>query len=232
MPTGFSRLHVAPHMNDFLSRYPEIRLDVHVSDASVDIVREGFDLAIRIGELQDSSLVARRIAPDTCFLCAAPSYLERRGEPASISDLADHNCLVVDTAEAWKLQGPEGELQLRPRGNARCDSSDFVRELVMSGAGVGILSTWDAGSAIRDGRLRVVLKDYRGAASRAVHAVYPSREFMPAKVDALIDFLAKLYGPVPYWEKDLNLNKIPSNRLAGQDAPPLGERGGAALAAS
>jgi DNA-binding transcriptional LysR family regulator len=213
LPTSFGRLHVAPHIQSFLASYPEIQLDVHVGDAYVDLVREGFDLAIRIGELRDSSLVARRIAPDTRLICATPAYLEQHGVPQTLADLDAHDCLFVNTSEVWRLEGPEGETLFRPRGNVRCDSSDFVRSLVMSGIGIGILSTWEVGDALAEGRLRVLLPEYRGASARAVHAVYPSREFMPAKADVLIEFLAKLYGPKPYWERDLNLDKPTPARL-------------------
>ncbi len=231
LPTSFGRLHVAPHIHAFLARYPEIQLDVHVGDAYVDLVREGFDLAIRIGELKDSSLVARRIAPDTRLICASPAYLEQHGVPHTLADLDAHDCVFVNTSEVWRLDGPEGEVTFRPRGNVRCDSSDFVRSLVLSGIGVGVLSTWEVGDALADGRLRVLLPGYRGAATRGVHAVYPSREFMPAKADVLIEFLAKLYGPKPYWETDLNLDKLAPARPAGRAPMALGKRDGSARAA-
>lgn len=213
MPTAFSRLHIAPHLGEFLSRFPEIELDVHVTDEFVDIIREGFDLAVRIGDLPDSSLVARRIAPDTRIICASPSYLEKHGEPASLADLDAHKCLMVDTTEGWRLVGPEGDIQVRPRSCARSNSAEFIRELVLAGAGIGMLSTWDVGPALHDGRLRNVLPMYRGTANGAVYAVYPSREFMPAKLDVLIDFLAGLYAPVPPWEKGLKKDEASGPRL-------------------
>lgn len=216
MPTAFSRLHIAPYIDNFLARYPEIELDVHIGDAFVDIIREGFDLAIRIGELEDSSLVARRIASDTRVVCAAPAYLERHGTPVDLVDLEAHNCLAADTAEVWRLEGPAGETQFHPHGNVRSDSGEFIRELVLAGVGIGLLSTWDIGQALRSGGLRVVLPEYRAASSAAVHAVYPSREFMPAKVNVLIEFLADLYGSEPYWDKDLDLNKVAQVRPAAR----------------
>jgi DNA-binding transcriptional LysR family regulator len=208
MPTAFSRLHIAPYMGRFLARYPEIEIDVHISDAFVDIIRDGFDLAIRIGELEDSSLVARRIASDTRVVCAAPAYIERHGTPTDLVDLEAHNCLAADAAEVWRLEGPDGEAQFHPHGNARSDSGEFIRELVLAGVGIGLLSTWDIGQALRSGALRLVLPEYRAATSAAVHAVYPSREFVPAKVNVLIEFLAELYGSEPYWDKDLDLDKV------------------------
>jgi len=211
MPTAFSRQHVAPFIGAFLARYPEIKLDIHLSDAFVDIIREGFDLAIRIGELQDSSLVSRRIASDVRVLCASADYLAKHGVPASLADLQGHNCLVHDISDAWKLQGPEGEVQVRPHGNVRSDSGECVRELALSGAGIALLSTWDVAAALRDARLRMVLPAYRGSTG-AIYAVVPSREFIPAKVEALIAFLAELFAPQPCWENDLDLNEIGAMR--------------------
>lgn len=230
MPTAFSRLHVAPYIDRFLGRYPEIELHVHVSDAYVDIIREGFDLAIRIGELQDSSLVARRIAPDTRVLCAAPRYIEKRGLPESLAELEEHNCLVADSVEMWRLKGPEGEVQVRPFGTVRSDSGEFIRELVLSGVGLGLLSTWDIGVALRNRSLRVALPAYRDTGGAGVYAVYPSREFMPAKVDVLIEFLVDLYGPEPYWEKELGLDVIGLHRAARTAPRRIGKGAGAAAA--
>jgi DNA-binding transcriptional LysR family regulator len=214
MPTAFGRLHIAPYIDSFLARYPEIELHVSVSDAFVDIIREGFDLAIRIGELEDSSLVARRLAPDTRVLCAAPAYIEKHGLPATTLNLEAHNCLVADAIEMWKLSGPEGGVQVRPYGTVRSDSGEVIRELVLAGVGIGLLSTWDIGPALRSGALRLVLPAYRGASAGAVHAVYPSREFMPAKVDVLIEFLAELYGAVPYWEREIDIDKLGARQAA------------------
>ena len=208
VPTAFSRLHIAPHIESFLARYPEIELQVNVTDEFVDVIREGYDLAIRLGEPPDFSLVSRCLAPDTRVLCASPAYIERYGLPANLPELELHNCLAADPVEVWRLAGPEGEAQVRPYGTVRSNSGEFVRELVLSGVGIGMMSTWGVGAELRRGKLRVVLPKYRSVASSGVHAVYPSREFMPAKVDMLIEFLAELYGPVPYWEKELDLDKV------------------------
>jgi DNA-binding transcriptional LysR family regulator len=223
MPTAFGRLHIAPYIDSFLARYPEIELHVSSSDVIVDIIREGFDLAIRIGELEDSSLVARRLAPDTRVLCAAPAYIAKHGLPAKLANLEAHNCLVADAVELWKLSGPEGEVQVRPYGTVRSDSGEVIRELVMSGVGIGLLSTWDVGPALRSGALRLVLPQYRGVTAGAVHAVYPSREYMPAKVDVLIEFLADLYGAVPYWEREIDIDKLGARSAAGRSSRRSGK---------
>ncbi len=217
MPTAFSRLHIAPYINNFLARYPEIELDVHIGDAFVDIIREGFDLAIRIGELEDSSLVARRIASDTRVVCAAPAYLERHGTPIDLVDLEAHNCLAADTAEVWRLEGPDGRDAIP---SARQRAVQFRRVHPRAGAGG------------RRHRSAVDLGHRSGAAQRRHCASFcrniapprvlpcmrsiPSREFMPAKVNVLIEFLAELYGSEPYWDKDLDLNKVAQVRPAAR----------------
>ena len=138
--------------------------------------------------------------------------MAKHGLPTDPAGLEAHNCLVADAVETWKLVGPQGEVHVRPYGTAQADSGEFIRELVLSGVGIGLLSIWDVGPALRSGALRLALPAYRGTAS-AVHAVYPSREFMPAKVDVLIEFLADLYGAVPYWEKEIDLDKLGARQV-------------------
>jgi len=216
-------LHVAPYLGAFLARYPDIELDVHLTDSFIDIIRDGFDLAIRIGELEDSSLVARKIAPDNRFICASPAYLEKNGVPTSLSDLDLHNCLSAGAQEVWRLEGPEGQRQVRTNGNIRSNSGELIREALRSGLGLGLRSTWDVGQELKNGELKVVLPQYRGSSNLAIYAVYPCREFMPAKVNVLIEFLAELYGPEPYWDKDMD----PATLGLGKAAAKARGRGGA-----
>jgi DNA-binding transcriptional LysR family regulator len=204
MPTTFARLHIAPYLGDFLARYPDIELDVRLTDNYIDIIRDGFDLAIRIGELEDSSLVARKIAPDRRFICAAPAYLEKHGAPTSLAELELHNCLSAGAQDVWRLDGPEGQMHIRTKGNIRCNSGELIREALIGGLGIGLRSTWDIGPELKRGALRVVLPQYRGSSNVAIYAVYPCREFMPAKVNVLIEFLAELYGSEPYWDKGMD----------------------------
>jgi DNA-binding transcriptional LysR family regulator len=207
-PTSFSRLHLAPALPDFVSRYPEIELDFHLTDNFVDIIREGFDVAIRIGELEDSSLVAKKLAPESRVICASPRYLEQNGVPKSLDDLELHNCISAGAQEFWRLDGPDGSHQLRLKGNIRSNSAEFVREALLSGLGIGLRSTWDVGPEIASGRLQVVLPQYRGSTSLAIYAVYPCRDYMPEKVNVFIQFLTQLYGEEPYWEKQLALPPV------------------------
>jgi DNA-binding transcriptional LysR family regulator len=208
VPTVFSRLHIAPFLGLFLARYPDIELDVHASDNYADIIRDGFDLAIRIGELEDSSLVARKIAPDKRVICAAPAYLAVHGVPASIAELEAHNCLSAGAQDVWRLEGPEGPYQVRPEGNVRSDSGDFIHQALRAGLGIGLRSTWSLGHSLKNGELKVVLPQYRGSSNIGIYAVYPCRDYMPAKVSVFIEFLAELYGPEPYWEKGLDLSEL------------------------
>ena len=208
-PTSFSRLHIAPYLPDFLTQYPEIELDFHLTDNFSDIIREGFDLAIRIGELQDSSLVAKKLAPDKRVICAAPAYLAKNGIPETPADLEFHNCLSAGAQDYWRLDGPDGSSQLKLKGNIRSNSSEFVRQALLAGLRLGLRSTWDVGPELASGALQVVMPQYRGSDNVSIYAVYPCRDFMPAKVSVFIEFLAKLYENKPYWDK--NLADLPSS---------------------
>ncbi|MDK4704165.1 LysR family transcriptional regulator [Rhizobium sp. CNPSo 4062] len=200
-PTSFGRLHIAPHLKSFMQAHPELALNLVLSDEFVDIVGGGFDLAIRIAELTDSSLVARRLAPVRRVLCASPAYIDAHGMPEDIDDLRRHICLPAHNLDPWRLEGPKGSLIFRPEGRLITNSSEVVREAVIAGLGIALRSTWDIGPELRDGRLVQVLPAYEGSHNVTLSAVYPSRQFLPAKVRVFIDFLAELYGPLPYWER-------------------------------
>ncbi len=200
-PTSFGRLHIAPHLKSFMQAHPGLALNLVLSDEFVDIVGSGFDLAIRIAELTDSSLVARRLAPVRRVLCASPAYIATHGMPQDIEDLRRHVCLPAHNHDPWRLEGPKGSLIFRPEGRLITNSSEVVREAVIAGLGIALRSTWDVGTELREGRLVQVLPAYEGSHNVTLSAVYPSRQFLPAKVRVFIDFLAELYGPVPYWER-------------------------------
>ena len=214
-PTSFSRMHVTPYLPDFLERYPQIELDVHLTDNFVDIIRDGFDVAIRIGELRDSSLVARKLANETRVICAAPSYVERMGAPKSLADLENHNCLAAGAQDVWRLESKSGQHQFRVKGNIRSSSAELVRDALVQGLGIALRATWDVGPELASGALQVVLPEYRGSSNVAIYAVYPCREFMPAKVNALIEYLAERYGHDPYWEKGFSLRDVLAQSSSG-----------------
>ena len=206
-PTGFCRRHMAPYLANFLQQHPELNLELHLTDSIIDIVGEGIDLAIRVAELDDSSLVARRLAPCHRVICATPEYLERNGTPLTLNDLAHHNCLTVGFQSIWRLEGPEGQVGLKVSGNLRSNSSDIVHEALLGSLGIGLRSTWDVADDLKAGRLRIILPDYHEGSRLGIYAVYPCRQFVPAKLRVFVDFLAQLYGPEPYWDRGLNLGQ-------------------------
>lgn len=199
-PTTFGRMHIAPYLMPFMRANSDLTVNMQLSDEMVDIVGEGYDLAIRIGDLPDSTLVTRRLAPVRRILVASPAYIEERGIPQRIEDLQDHICLAPHNNDPWRLEGPEGPMTIRPIGPLQTNSSEIVREAVLAGLGIAQRSTWDIGPELAAGKLVQLLSDYSASRHVAIHAVYPSRQFLPAKVRIFIDYLAELYGSVPYWE--------------------------------
>lgn len=201
-PTSFGRMHIAPHMRSFMQANPDLSVNLVLSDEFVDIVGDGYDVAVRIAALSDSSLVARKLAPVRRILCATPAYVAAHGTPESLDDLANHVCLPAHNGDVWRLDGPDGPFAYRPSGPLQTNSSEVIRECVIAGVGIALRSTWDVGAELADGRLVQVLPEFEGSRNVAIHALYASRRFLPAKVRVFIDFLAELYGPSPYWERE------------------------------
>ncbi len=204
-PIGFSRKHIAPNLTTFMQRHPDLMIEMVLSDDVLDIVGEGIDLAIRIAELDNSSLVARKLAPCRRVICATPDYLERHGTPKSLTDLGKHNCLALGYQNVWRLSGPEGMATVKITSNLRSNSGDVLHEAQLSGLGIAMRSTWAVSDELKSGRLKIVLPEYRETPGVAVYAVYPSRQFLPAKLKLFVDFLAQRFGPTPYWDQDVEL---------------------------
>jgi DNA-binding transcriptional LysR family regulator len=204
-PTAFGRLHIAPRLKPFLDAYPELRLQIELSDEYADLIAGSFDMAVRIGTLPDSSLVARRLAPNRRVLCAAPQYLAQHGEPRTLRDLDRHRLLNAGPQVSWRLEGPEGHVLYKPRSILDTNSSEVVREAVVSGLGIGFRSTWDVSQELKSGVLRRVLPRYGSSSDVNIHAVYAGRRLVPVKVRAFVDYLATLYGgpDEPYWDRDI-----------------------------
>ena len=199
-PTSFARMHIAPHLSSFMQQNPDLTINLVLSDELVDIVGDGYDLAIRIAELSDSSLVARKLASVRRVLCATPGYLNQHGRPQTVQDIENHTCLTMTSQDVWRMEGSDGSVMIRPTGPLVTNSNDVVRTCVLNGVGIALRSTWDIGAEIKSGALEVVLPNYSASKEVGIHALYPSRRFLPAKVRLFIDFLAALYTPVPYWE--------------------------------
>jgi DNA-binding transcriptional LysR family regulator len=203
VPASFGRLYISPLLPEFLSLHPRVSLQLNVTDQMLDLTASGLDLAIRIGHLHDSNLVARRLAGNRRVLCASPEYLRRRGVPLHPRDLAQHDCLAMTgprgAPSPWQLRAPNGrELTIKLTPRIESNYGEVLRDAALAGLGIAMHSTWHVGEDLAAGRLRVVLPDYRLAES-AIHAVMPQRRFVLPRVRALVDFLAERFKPAP-WE--------------------------------
>lgn len=203
---AFGRVEVLPLINHFLLRYPELGMEVDLTDRPVDLVEEGLDVAIQWREqMDDPSLIARRLAVNRRIICAAPDYLRRHGTPASPEDLQHHNCLTLNEVSQfndWEFEDAErGRRILHVRGSFRANTADALYEAARAGVGLARLSTWLVASDIRSGALMAVLPEYRHEQS-AYYVVYPHRRHLSPKVRAFVDFLVEQFTPVPPWERD------------------------------
>jgi DNA-binding transcriptional LysR family regulator len=207
-PTVFGRLHIAPHLPEFLRRFPEIDIDLTLTDHFVDVIEEGSDVVVRVGGLSDSSLYARRLAPNRRILCASPGYLKAHGRPERPSDLTRHACVVYklhSTAGVWHICCGEsgGKEQIQVAGRLTANNAEALHEAVLGDVGIGLLPTWLVGHDLQDGRLERVLPTLEADLTKdetSIHAIYPHKRLLSAKVRAFVDFLVEKYQPVPYWE--------------------------------
>ncbi len=200
MPASFGLQHITPIMPKFLKRYPDIQLNLALNDEIIDVIGQGFDVAIRICELQDSELIARRLAADRRVVCASPSYLERHGVPKHPSDLVNHNCLMLTQQPYWTFNGPDGLERIKVKGNYVCNNGEAIRDATYAGLGISLKATWDVAGAIKQGRLRTILDDYPISSNTAIWAVYTSRRHTPAKVSTFINFLKEHFDSQPHWD--------------------------------
>ncbi|MCO7187885.1 MULTISPECIES: LysR family transcriptional regulator [unclassified Pseudoalteromonas] len=201
MPASFGRMHVLPALPGFFALYPDIKLDLKLSDTIADLVEGGFDLAIRNSALKDSTLVAKRLATDTRLLTAAPDYLALKGAPQSPEDLRSHACITLSGLEHWSFNTPDGVQTIKVQGQLRADNGDAIREACQLGLGITINSRWSAYEALRSGELVEVLADYPLKSDTAIWLVYPSSRLLAPKVRVFIDYLTRYFGDIPYWEK-------------------------------
>jgi DNA-binding transcriptional LysR family regulator len=202
-PMSFGILHISPAIPRFLALYPELSVDMSLDDRWVDLVEEGFDLAIRIGELPDSSLIARRLGPCRHLVCGAPEYFKRRGVPRVPEDLQDHNAITFKYQKAptaWQFAAPNGHLITVPvSGSIQMNNSLGLRQALLQGAGVTLTPTFVVGKDVRAGHLQSVLTDYT-VLKPSIYAVYPQRRHLSPKVRAFLEFMIELVSDSPYWE--------------------------------
>ncbi|MBV8235668.1 MAG: LysR family transcriptional regulator [Acidimicrobiia bacterium] len=201
-PVSFGALHLAAAVADYMAAYPEVTVELTLNDRIVDLVEEGYDLALRIARLTDSSLIARRLAPCRMAVCASPAYLGRAGQPEHPDDLTRHNCLGYSYGQArdeWRFDGPEGAASVRVRGTLQANNGDALRAAALRGAGLVLLPSFIVGADLTAGRLVPVLSGYR-VPELGIHAVYPHSRHLSAKVRSFVDFLVPRYGETPTWD--------------------------------
>lgn len=214
LPVAFARLHVAPIVSEFLKSCPGIELELLMTDSVVNLVEDRIDVAIRIGSLESSSLVARKLAPQRRVVCASPEYLKTHGEPRVPADLTKHNCLTFSYStgdRTWRFARAGQDEQVRVRGNLRANHSETLREAALAGLGLLLMPTWLIGADLAEGRLKPVLMDWQANVGRqtsgmhqggGVYAVYLPDRRASGKVHAFTEFLSKKFGSPPYWDRN------------------------------
>lgn len=198
VPDAFGRLVVAPLLRQYLEAWPEVQVEVNFTDRLVDLVEEGFDLALRIGAADlDASLVSRVVASYRPFLCASPAYLARHGEPTHPDDLARHDCLLFSSRgrrQAWRLRGPDGQwAKAEGRSRLRMDSGEAIRDAAVAGLGIGLLPAFLVEGDLAAGRLQAVLPAADLGEVKIV-AIYPTRRHLEPRVRRFIDLLVQALG--------------------------------------
>ena len=189
IPLSYGQHRLSAIIGDYTQAYPQVQLDISVSDRKVDLIEDGLDLAIRIGAMPQSDLIARKIGGVRSIVCAAPAYLARHGAPQTPADLSRHACLGYTlSGTGWRLEGPDGPVIVPISGPIRADNGDILRLAAIKGAGILFQPQFIVGADIEAGRLVRVLPDWQSA-ELGVHAVYPSRKHLSAKVRTFIDFL-------------------------------------------
>ena len=201
-PAGFGRRHVAPLMPAFLARHPDVKLSLNLSDRVVDIVNEGFDCAVRVGDMPDSSLISIRLADNRRRCVAAPSYLQRAGVPQQPADLGRHECLTLSSdasqTRGWAFLVDGAVTHLRPAGRIDCSDGQVLHAWCLQGLGLAWRSTWEVANDIAAGTLVPVLEAF-AAPPNGIYAVVPQAKHLPLRVRLWIDFLKHHYGDASYW---------------------------------
>lgn len=208
-PLSFGFREISPVLVDFARLYPALTIDIGLNDRVIDLVEEGWDLAIRIGRLRDSALMARKLAPIRTVVCAAPAYLAAHGTPRTVADLARHNCLgytlpSAASAERWHF-GANGSVAVAVSGNLRANNGDALRTAALAGQGIVYQPTFLFSDDLRQGRLVPLRLDQPVFQYANAHAVYAPDRHVPAKVRLLIDFLVERWAGEPPWDRGLPL---------------------------
>ena len=213
-PVAFGTLHIAPALPEFLAQYPDVRIDLTISDRFFDLAEEGYDLAIRIARELPPNVVARHLAPINRVVCATSSYFDKHGVPETPSDLSQHNCLIYTHANpdsVWRFRAEGGQVDVPVRGNLTLNDDEALWQTVLGGLGISLLPTFIVGKDLQAGRLQAVLAQYVPS-ERNLHALYLPNRHLAAKVRVFIDFLVARFAAPPYWDRDW-APKVPQARV-------------------
>lgn len=208
VPVSFGTSEIAPILNDLSKVHPDLTIDLGVNDRLVDLVEEGWDLAIRIGRLQDSPMIARRLAPCHMAVCASPAYLKKHGRPKTVVALGEHRCLGYTLSHAvgpssWSF-GSNGDIKVPISGPLRAGNGDALVAAAISGMGIVYQPTFIVADAVTDGRLEILELDHPSFDLGNIYAVYPPNEHLPAKVRVFLDFLIKRFAGTPPWQRRID----------------------------
>lgn len=207
-PAGFGRRHVAPLVPRFQALHPDVTISLNLSDRVVDLAAEGFDCAVRVGDLPDSSLVSVRMADNRRLCVATPAYLQRKGRPKQPADLLNHDCLTLSSdasqTRGWAFQvrsesGHDEVIHLRPSGPVDCSDGQVLHDWCLAGHGIAWRSTWEVAAEIKAGRLVTVLDEF-AAPPNGIYVVFPQRKHLPLRVRLWIEHLKAHYGQSSYWQ--------------------------------
>jgi DNA-binding transcriptional LysR family regulator len=202
-PAGFGRQHVAPLIPSFLAQHRDVSVTLNLNDRVVDLIGEGIDVAIRIAALSDSSLIGVKLADNKRVVVASPAYLKRHGMPASLDDLARHNCLAISSdgsQRGWTFRQNGKNVTLKVTGNMVCNDGAVLHDWALSGKGLAWRSMWEVGAAIESGELCTVLDEF-AAPGNDIYAVFAQRRHLPLRIRAFVDFLRHAYAQPDYWRK-------------------------------
>jgi len=203
-PAGFGRRHVAPHGSAFIKAHPQVRLSFNLSDRVVDLVREGYDLGIRIGGEFDPNDVAIKLAANRRVVCGTPAYFRRHGKPKTLADLARHHCLAFNLQggqqRGWLFQRGGKPVNVRVSGNLDCNDGELLHRWAIEGLGIAWRSTWEIAPELEHGELVTVLDEY-ALPSYDICAVYPQHRDVPARLRLFVDYLRKTYSRPGYWSR-------------------------------
>ncbi len=193
---GFGRRHIAPMLSKFARAYPDVEVQLHLADRAVNLVEQGFDAAIRLGELPDARLTARQLAPNQRMLCAAPSYLRKHGEPANPRELQQHRCIFLRESDepfgTWHLRAGSRHETVKVRGPLSSNDGDCAMAWALDGHGILMRSEWDAAPYLRSGRLRPILQTWT-LPPADIYLVFPTKAHLSAKTRAFVDFTLKYF---------------------------------------